>query len=57
MTPTGLLEIPGPEQLKEEWVAAKGPKGYKRFAAYLRRYARVHGTTVASYEANDGGLH
>ena len=55
-TPTSLLRIPGPEQLKEAWIVGKGRRSYERFLAYLRRYAKVHDTTVASYEANEGEL-
>ena len=51
-TPTSLLRVPGPEQLKEEWIAGKSRRSYERFMAYLRRYAKAHDTTVASYEAN-----
>ena len=55
-TPTSLLKVPGSEQLEEEWIASKGRRSYERFMAYLRRYAKSHGTTVASYEANEGRL-
>ena len=48
--------MPGPEQLKEEWIASKGRRSYERFMAYLRRYAKAYDTTVASYEANEGEL-
>ena len=56
-TPTSLLKVGGPEQLKQEWIASKGVKSYDRFMAYLRHYAQVHGVTIASYEANEGKLH
>ena len=55
-TPASLLKVPGPEQLKEEWIVGKGRRSYERFMPYLRRYAKVHDTTVASYEANEGEL-
>ena len=55
-TPTGLLKVPGPEQLEEEWIAGKGRRSYERFMVYLRRYAKAHDTTVASCEANEGEL-
>lgn len=56
-TPTSLLKVSGPEQLKQEWIASKGVKSYEHFMAYLHHYAQVHGTTIASYEANEGKLH
>ena len=56
-TPTSLLKVSGPEQLKQEWIASKGVKSYDRFMAYLHRYAQAHGVTIASYEANEGKLH
>ncbi len=56
-TPTSLLKVPGPEQLRQEWIARKGRAGYRKFQAYLARYAAAHGATVASYEANEGRLH
>jgi len=56
-TPTSLLKVSGPEQLRQEWIASKGQQSYQNFEAYLRRYAVAHGTTVASFEANEGKLH
>ena len=56
-TPTSLLKVSGPEQLKQEWIASKGVKSYDHFMAYLHHYAQVHGATIASYEANEGKLH
>jgi len=56
-TPTSLLKVSGPEQLKQEWIASKGVKSYERFMAYLHHYAQAHGVTIASYEANEGKLH
>ena len=56
-TPTSLLKVSGPEQLKQEWIASKGAKSYDHFMAYLHHYAQVHGATIASYEANEGKLH
>ena len=38
-TPTSLLKVGGPEQLKQEWIASKGMKNHDRFMAYLRHYA------------------
>ncbi len=55
-TPTSLLKVPGPEQLRQEWIASKGRESYAAFRRYLSAYAAAHGTTVASYEANEGEL-
>ncbi|NDU92989.1 MAG: quinoprotein amine dehydrogenase, beta chain-like protein [Ferrovum sp.] len=53
-TPTSLLKVSGPEQLKQEWIASKGVRSYDHFMAYLHRYAQAHRVTIASYEANEG---
>ncbi len=55
-TPTSLLKVPGPEQLRQEWIASKGTASYQKLQASLRKYAAAHGTTLAAYEANDGNL-
>jgi len=55
-TPTSLLKVAGPEQLRQEWVATKGMASYQALQRELRRYAAAHGTTIAAYEANEGGL-
>ena len=56
-TPTSLLKVPGPQQLRQEWIASKGTASYDAFQRYLQAYAAAHGNTIASYEANDGRLH
>ena len=56
-SPTSLLKVPGPEQLRQEWIASKGARSYEAFQRYLRAYAAARGNTPASYEANDGQLH
>jgi hypothetical protein len=55
-TPTSLLKVAGPEQLKQEWIGVKGEKSYNELQQYLQHYAAAHGNTVASYEANEGKL-
>ncbi len=55
-TPTSILKVPGPQQLRQEWIASKGERSYRQFQRYLRTYAAEHGNTVASYEANEGQL-
>ncbi len=56
-TPTSILKVPGPEQMRQEWIASRGKRSYRKFQHYLRAYAAAHGNTVASYEANEGQLH
>ena len=56
-TPTSILTVSGPEQMRQEWIASKGVHSYQAFQRYLRSYATAHGNTVASYEANEGQLH
>ena len=55
-TPTSLLKVSGPEQLRQEWIASKGRRSYADFRRYLHAYAAAHGNTVAAYEANEGQL-
>jgi hypothetical protein len=43
--------------LRQEWIASKGRRSFIAFQRYLRAYAAARGTTVASYEANEGELH
>ncbi len=35
-SPTSLLKISGPEQFKQEWIASKGLKSYKKVIAYIK---------------------
>jgi hypothetical protein len=53
-TPTSILKVSGPEQMRQEWIASKGKRSYEAFQRYIHAYAASHGTTVAAYEANDG---
>lgn len=53
-TPTALLKVPGPEQMKQEWIAARGVKSYDKAMAYLKTYAKKHHAPVAAYQAGDG---
>ncbi len=53
-TPTSILKVAGPEQMRQEWIASKGAHSYRAFQRYIHAYAAAHGTTVAAYEANDG---
>jgi len=55
-TPTSILKVSGPEQMRQEWIGSKGVRSYDAFQHYLRAYAAARGDTVAAYEANDGQL-
>lgn len=54
-TPTTLLKVPGPEQMKQEWIASKGRRAYARVLHDLRALARRHKRPLATYEAGAGG--
>lgn len=56
-SPTSILKVSGPEQMRQEWMASKGVRRYDAFQRFLRAYAAAHGDSVAVYEANDGDLH
>ncbi len=52
-TPTALLKVPGPEQMRQEWIASKGLRSYAAVMAYLRQLARRHHAPVNYYLANE----
>ena len=56
-TPTSILKVGGPEQMRQEWIATDGAHRYRAFQRFVRAYAASRGDTVAAYEANDGDLH
>ncbi|XXY96018.1 bifunctional YncE family protein/alkaline phosphatase family protein [Acidithiobacillus sulfuriphilus] len=51
--PTTLLKVPGPEQMKQEWIAAKGDKAYAREMRYLKAYAQARHAPLAAYQAGE----
>ena len=51
--PTTLLKVPGPEQMKQEWIAAKGTKAYAREMRYLKAYAQARHAPLAAYQAGE----
>ena len=55
-TPTSILKVGGPEQMRQEWIATEGAHRYRAFQRFVRAYAVSRGDAVASYEANDGDL-
>ena len=50
-TPTTLLKVPGPTQMRQEWLAAKGPAAYRAAMLSLARLRRDHGAPLAAYLA------
>jgi len=52
-TPTTLLKVPGPEQMKQEWIAAKGVKAWHKEMAYLKAYAKKQHASMAAYQAGE----
>ncbi|WP_308390111.1 bifunctional YncE family protein/alkaline phosphatase family protein [Acidithiobacillus sp. AMEEHan] len=52
-SPTTLLKVPGPEQMKQEWIASKGVKSYEQVMAYLQKMAAAHHAPLAAYQAGE----
>jgi hypothetical protein len=52
--PTTLLKVPGPEQLKQEWIASKGVASYRRLQAYIKAMAKRRGESIYQIVASDG---
>ncbi|MBU2836642.1 quinoprotein amine dehydrogenase, beta chain-like protein [Acidithiobacillus thiooxidans] len=52
-TPTTLLKVPGPEQMKQEWIAAKGVKAWHKEMHYLKAYAAKQHAPLAAYQAGE----
>jgi len=52
-TPTTLLKVPGPEQMKQEWIASKGVASYAQVMAYLGQIAKAHHAPIAAYQAGE----
>ncbi len=52
--PTTLLKVPGPEQLKQEWIASKGAASYRRLQAYIKAMAKRRGESIDQIVASDG---
>jgi DNA-binding beta-propeller fold protein YncE len=47
-TPVSLLKVPGPEQFKQEWIASKGVKSYKKVMRYIKGMAKKRHSPVDS---------
>ncbi|EQD40021.1 phosphoesterase, partial [mine drainage metagenome] len=54
-TPTALLKISGPEQLRQEWLASKGPVAYAALLRRLNTMAAKQQRPLDSLIAGDGG--
>ncbi len=54
-TPTELMKVPGPEQMRQEWIAVKGKASYRHVMAYLRRLAKAQDQPLTHYIASDAG--
>ncbi|RZD14171.1 MAG: hypothetical protein EVJ47_08035 [Candidatus Acidulodesulfobacterium ferriphilum] len=44
--PVSLFKVPGPEQFKQEWVASKGLKSYKKVMRYIKDMAKKRHSPV-----------
>ncbi|EQD36679.1 phosphoesterase, partial [mine drainage metagenome] len=55
-TPTSLLKVSGPNNCARNGLRARAAGAMPHFRRYLSAYAAARGTTVASYEANEGQL-
>lgn len=49
--PTELLSTPGPEMMREEWIASRGEAAWSRVMHYLHRYAKAHDAPLKRYLA------
>ncbi len=54
-TPTKLMKIPGPEQMRQEWIAVKGNASYLRVMDYLRHLAKLRHQPLTHFIASDAG--
>ncbi|MGC9236368.1 MAG: bifunctional YncE family protein/alkaline phosphatase family protein [Thiomonas sp.] len=52
-TPTALLEVSGPEQMRQEWLASKGAQAYAAMQAHLQALAHAQKRPMPSLIAGD----
>jgi YVTN family beta-propeller protein len=52
-TPTSLLSVPGPEQMRQQWLATKGAAAYTSMLAHLRTLSAAQHRPLASLIAGD----
>ncbi|MHB8282731.1 MAG: bifunctional YncE family protein/alkaline phosphatase family protein [bacterium] len=48
-TPTTLLKVSGVQQFKQEWIAVKGVKSYKKVLKYIKKLAKKQKAPVLHY--------
>ena len=49
------MKVPGPEQMRQEWIAVKGKASYRQVMAYLRHLAKTQDQPLTHYIAGDAG--
>ncbi|HVB83959.1 MAG TPA: hypothetical protein VND63_03680, partial [Rhodanobacteraceae bacterium] len=54
-TPVTLLKVPGPVQMREAWLASRGPAAYAAMLAHVRALATRQHRPPASLVAGDDG--
>ncbi|WP_449369985.1 bifunctional YncE family protein/alkaline phosphatase family protein [Thiomonas sp.] len=54
-TPTALLKVSGPEQMRQEWLASKGAAAYAEMLAHVQTLARAQHRPAASLIAGQDG--
>jgi len=52
-TPTALLEVSGPEQMRQEWLASKGAQAYAAIQTHLQELAHAQRRPMSSLIAGD----
>jgi YVTN family beta-propeller protein len=52
-TPTTLLKVSGPEQMRQEWIASKGAASYRRVMAYLAHHAAARRAPLSAFQGQD----
>lgn len=52
-SPTTLLKVSGPEQMRQEWIASKGAASYRRVMAYLAHRAAAQHAPLSAFEGQD----
>lgn len=53
-TPTALLKVSGPEQMRQEWLASKGTRAYAAMLAHVHALAHAQSRPVSSLVAGQG---
>ena len=52
-SPTSLLKVPGPEQMRQEWIACKGSASWRHVQQYIQAMARKRHVPITDIVAND----